>query len=180
MISYLLAVLSGIVVLGIDQYTKCFIDNLYTANGWQLGYSTEFLPGFIDITYIYNEGAAWGMLSGHTWLLVSITVVVMLVCIAMLLKFGFKDKLMFWAIMLVLSGGVGNMIDRIFRDGKVIDFLRFEFIDFPIFNVADCSIVIGAGLLMLYFLIGMVKDVKMRRADINSDGISKADSSNDQ
>ena len=50
------------------------------------------------------------------------------------------------------------MIDRIFRDGKVIDFLHATFIDFPIFNVADCAVVIGAVLLILYFVIDMIKE----------------------
>ena len=72
---------------------------------------------------------------------------------------------MFWAIILVLCGGVGNLIDRIFRGGNVIDFLHFEFWPaFPVFNVADCAIVVGAGLLMLYFFIGLIKEEKQKRA----------------
>ena len=72
---------------------------------------------------------------------------------------------MFWAIVLVLSGGVGNMIDRIFRDGNVIDFLHFEFWPtFPVFNVADCAIVVGAGLLILYFFKGIVDEEKKKRS----------------
>ena len=158
MISYILALLVGLIILGLDQYTKYFIISNYT-----LGASSDFLPGIIDITYIHNKGGAWGMLSGHTWLLVSVTVIVMLVCVALLLKYGARNKLMFWAITLVLSGGIGNMIDRIFRDGNVIDFLHFEFMpDFPVFNVADCAIVIGAGLLILYFLAGIIRDAKVR------------------
>lgn len=126
--------------------------------------SYEFLPGLIDITYIHNDGGAWGMLGGYTWLLLSATIVVMLVCIALLLKCGASDKLMFWAIVLVLSGGVGNMIDRIFRDGNVIDFLHFEFWPtFPVFNVADCAIVVGAGLLLLYFFKGIMEEEKQKR-----------------
>ena len=68
--------------------------------------------------------------------------------------------------MLVLSGGVGNMIDRVFRDGNVIDFLHFEFFpSFPVFNVADCAIVVGAGLLILYFLIDSVRESKRKSAE---------------
>ena len=145
MVSYILAAITGIIILGVDQYTKVFI-----ANNFEMAKSYEFLPGIIDITYIHNNGGAWGMLGGYTWLLLSLTMVIMLVCIALLLKYGTKDKLMFWAIILVLSGGIGNMIDRAFRGGNVIDFLHFEFWPtFPVFNVADCAIVIGAGLLLL-------------------------------
>ena len=159
MVSYILAAITGVIFLVADQFTKVYIQN-----NFEMAKSYEFLPGIIDITYIHNDGGAWGMLGGYTWILLSVTIVIMLVCIALLLKYGVKDKLMFWAITLVLSGGVGNMIDRIFRNGNVIDFLHFEFFPtFPVFNVADCAIVIGAGLLMLYFFLGIINDEKKKR-----------------
>lgn len=159
MITYILAALTGAIVLVADQFSK-----IYIQNNFEMAKSYEFLPGIIDITYIHNDGGAWGMLGGYTWLLLSVTIVVMLVCMTLLLKYGAKDKLMFWAIILVLSGGVGNMIDRIFRGGNVIDFLHFEFWPtFPVFNVADCAIVIGAGLLMLYFVKGIIDEEKQKR-----------------
>ena len=159
MVSYILAAITGVFFLVADQFTKVYIQN-----NFEMAKSYEFLPGIIDITYIHNDGGAWGMLGGYTWILLSVTIVIMLVCIALLLKYGVKDKLMFWAITLVLSGGVGNMIDRIFRNGNVIDFLHFEFFPtFPVFNVADCAIVIGAGLLMLYFFLGIINDEKKKR-----------------
>lgn len=160
MITYILASITGLLILVADQFTK-----IYIQNNFEMAVSYKFLPGLIDITYIHNDGGAWGMLGGYTWLLLSVTIVVMLVCIALLLKYGAKDKLMFWAIILVLSGGLGNMIDRIFREGKVIDFLHFEFWPtFPVFNVADCAIVVGAGLLVLYFFKGIIDEEKQKRA----------------
>ena len=162
MITYILAAITGALILLADQFTK-----LYVQSHFEMAKSYEFLPGLIDITYIHNDGGAWGMLGGYTWLLLSVTIVVMLVCIALLLKYGAKDKLMFWAIILVLSGGIGNMIDRIFRGGKVIDFLHFEFWPtFPVFNVADCAIVIGAALLILYFFKGIIDEEKQKRAAV--------------
>lgn len=159
MVSYILAIVTGFIILVVDQITKYFISNNFV-----IGKSYDFLPGLLDITYINNDGGAWGMLGGYTWLLLSVTMVVMLVCIALLLKFGLKDKLIFWAMILVLSGGIGNMIDRLFRGGNVIDFLHFEFWPaFPVFNVADCAIVVGAGLLMLYFFKGIIDDEKQKR-----------------
>ena len=161
MISYILAVIVGIVVLVADQYAKMLV-----AANFELGQSTEFIKGILDFTYIHNTGGAWGMLSGYTWLLVSMTLVIMLVCIALLMRYGVKNKLIFWSLILVLSGGVGNMIDRIFRDGEVIDFLHFAFFkSFPVFNIADIAIVIGAGLLMFYFISGMIKDEKQKKLD---------------
>ena len=161
MLSYILAVVSAVLLLGADQLTKYLV-----STGFALGERREFLNGFIDLTYIHNRGGAWGLLYGKTYILIPITVIVMTVCIILYKKYGKKNKLLFWAIMLVLSGGIGNMIDRVFRDGNVIDFLHFEFLpSFPVFNVADCAIVVGAGLLILYFLIDSVKESKQKSAE---------------
>ena len=165
MISYILALLSAALFLAADRYTKAIFEPFINT-----GESTDFIKGFIDFTVISNEGGAWGMLSGHTWILLSITLVVMLILITLLLKFGTKNKLIFWSVCLILSGGIGNMIDRIFNDGKVIDFLHFEFWPtFPVFNIADCAIVIGSGLLILYFVLDTIKETKSKR---NPTGVS--------
>lgn len=166
MISYILACIVGIAVIGADQFSKHIIVSKFA-----VGDGGKFIPKLIDILYVENDGGAWGMLSGYTWLLVSLTIVIMLVCVALLLKYGLKNKIMFWAIILVLSGGLGNMIDRIFKGGKVVDFLHFTFWkdlfrhDFPVFNVADCAIVIGAGLLIVYFIDGMIKESRRKKVN---------------
>jgi len=158
LVSYILAAITGVIVLAAAQFTKYFI-----SNNFEMAKSYEFLPGVLDITYIHNDGAAWGMLGGYTWLLLSITIVVMLACIALLLKWGLRDKIMFWSAMLILSGGVGNMIDRIFRGGNVIDFLHFEFWPtFPVFNVADCAICVGAGLIILSLFKSIVDEQRQK------------------
>ncbi len=163
MVSYILAAIVGVLMLVADQYTKY----LAMVHVPMTGPSMEFIPGVIGFWRTNNGGAAWGFLEGHTWLLLSVTIIIMLICIAMLLKYGLKDKLLFWALTLVLSGGIGNLIDRIFRDGEVVDFIYLEFMDFPMFNVADCTIVIGAGLMILYFILDMLKEAKKRKADSN-------------
>ena len=161
MLSYILAVVSAVLLLGADQLTKYLISTRF-----ELEESRVFLKGFIEFLYIHNRGGAWGLLYGKTYILIPITVIVMAVCIILYKKYGKKNKLLFWAIMLVLSGGIGNMIDRVFRDGNVIDFLHFEFLpSFPVFNVADCAIVVGAGLLILYFLVDSVKESKRKSAE---------------
>lgn len=158
MVSYILAAITGIIILAADQFTKIFVQN-----NFEMAKSYDFLPGLIDITYIHNDGAAWGMLGGYTWLLLSITIVVMLGCIALLLKWGLRDKLIFWSAMLILSGGIGNMIDRIFRGGNVIDFLHFEFWPtFPVFNVADCAICVGAGLIILSLFKSIIDEQRQK------------------
>lgn len=153
MISYILAVVCSVLFLVTDQISKYYI-----STNFLLGESTEFLNGFIDLVYIHNRGGAWGIMQGKTWLLITITAIMLVICILVIAKLG-KNKLLFWAVILVLSGGIGNMIDRIFRDGNVVDFLHFEFWPtFPIFNIADCAVVLGAGLLILYFIIDTVKE----------------------
>lgn len=157
MVSYILAAITAVIVLSADQFVKYFVSSNLVQ-----GVSYDFIPGFIDIIYIKNDGAAWGMLGGYTWLLISITIVVMLAGIALLLKWGLKDKVLFWSAALILAGGIGNMIDRIFNDGFVVDFLNFSFIDFPVFNIADCSIVIGAGLIILSLFKSIIDEQKQK------------------
>ncbi len=160
MISYILALVTGVLVLAVDQYTKYFIITHY-----ELGNGSDFINGLLNIVYIHNKGGAWGILEGHTWGLLAITAIIMLVCVVMLFKWGAKNKLVFWAVSLILFGGIGNLIDRIFRDGNVIDFLQFDFWqDFPVFNVADSAIVVGVGLLLLYFVIDTVKDFRAKKS----------------
>ena len=91
--------------------------------------------------------------------------VVMIVCIGLIIKNFSKSKLFVWSLCLVVSGGLGNLIDRIFRDGNVIDFLQFDFYkSFPIFNFADCCIVVGAGLLILNFLLESIAEIREKKA----------------
>lgn len=159
MILYILSLACGIGILAIDQLTKYYI-----SSNFELGYTADFIKGIINIHYIHNRGAAWGMLSGYTWVLLAITLIVMVGCVVLLLKNSIKSKLMLWAMTLVLSGGIGNLIDRVFRDGNVVDFLHFEFWpEFPVFNVADCSIVVGAGLLILYFVLDSIREYKQKK-----------------
>ena len=156
MISCILAVVCGLAVIGADQFTKHLI-----SSSMELGSSKEFLKGFIDIVYIHNTGGAWGILSGKTWILLALTVAVMIICLGLLFRSGRKNPLLFWAMTIIISGGIGNLIDRAFKNGEVVDFLHFEFFpSFPVFNVADIAVVIGAGLLILSFIIDTVKNGK--------------------
>ena len=164
MISYILAILVGILVLVFDQITKYFI-----ITNFEVGGSDNFINGFINIVFVTNEGGAWGILTGYTWALLAITSILMIVCFTLLLKLGKNNKIVFWAMTLILFGGLGNMIDRIFRDGSVVDFLHFEFWPtFPVFNVADCAVVVGGGLLILYFIIDSIKDARKKHGALIS------------
>lgn len=153
MISYILALFCGVAVLIADQITKHLIITTMSLNQQK-----DFINGLIDLVYIHNRGGAWGIMQGKTVVLVVISVVLIAVCSFVMVKYR-NNKLLFWSMSLILSGGIGNMIDRIFREGQVVDFLHFEFWPtFPIFNVADCAVVIGAGLLILYYVIDIFKE----------------------
>ena len=89
MISYILAVISAVLLLGADQLTKYSVSTEFA-----LGEQREFLKGFIDLTYIHNRGGAWGMLYGKTYILIPVTVIVMAVCIILYKKYGKKNKLL--------------------------------------------------------------------------------------
>ncbi len=159
MISYIFAIIVSVLVLTLDFYTKYLVKTSFA-----LGQSKPFIDGLLNFVYIHNEGAAWGILSGKRVVLLVVTIAIMAICVFFMVKYARQSKLLFWAISLVLSGGIGNMYDRIFRNGKVIDFLHFEFWPtFPVFNIADCAIVIGAGLLILYFVLDMIKDYKEKK-----------------
>lgn len=157
--SYILAAVVAALLLAADQWSKYAVVAEFT-----LGQTKPFLPGFLQFTYIHNNGGAWGLMEGHTWLLLSVTLLIMVICIALLVKKGLKNKLLFWSICLILSGGLGNMIDRIFRGGEVVDFLHLQFMpNFPVFNIADCAVCIGAGLLLLYFVTDIYREAKQAK-----------------
>lgn len=140
----MLSLIIILVVTLLDQITKELIrSNFYLAD------RIVVIPGFFQITYIRNTGAAWGMLSGSGGLLtvLSLVMLILLVCFR---RHIMTDSLLHRITFgLMISGIVGNLIDRI-RHGYVVDFLDFLIIgyNFPAFNVADSAICIGVGLYM--------------------------------
>ena len=115
-----------------------------------LGQSIKVIPSFFYLTYIQNDGAALNILSGDTFILITISLIALLYIIKLVITS--KDDSMFQTIIysLLISGILGNVVDRIFY-GKVIDFLDFHIFsyNFPVFNFADTIIVIGAILLVV-------------------------------
>lgn len=159
MLTYILAACCSLVLLAADRITKIFIESNFA-----LGEGSPFINGILNFLYVHNNGGAWGILAGYTWVLLTITAVIMIVGITVLVCKGLKNPWLFWSVSLILSGGIGNMIDRIFNGGNVIDFLQFDFWQtFPVFNIADCSIVAGCAVLILYFILDTMKDIRRRK-----------------
>lgn len=155
-------ILIGIIVSGvaIDQVTK-----LLVANNMALYESIPVIPSVFDITYIQNKGAAFGMLSNHRWVFMVISSVAIVAMGIYLFRFC-KEKMLFKVgLALVISGGIGNMIDRI-AYGYVIDMLEATFIEtlfgwsFAIFNVADSFVCVGAGLVIFCLVRDIIKESK--------------------
>ncbi len=144
---YGICVLLALLGLGLDQWLKFYV----TANV-PLGEAQPFLPGLVELQTVHNYGAAWSTFSGMRWLLVAVTVVIVLVVAALLVKRIVRHPLGVVACSMVLSGGIGNIIDRV-RLGYVVDMFHLEFWpSYPVFNVADICVVIGAVLGAVYYI----------------------------
>lgn len=109
------------------------------------------IDGVFELHYSENTGAAFGILQDHRWVFMSVTIIVMVFLLVLLLSGKFRQyPLLNVSGVLIVAGGIGNLIDRIFN-GYVVDFLYFKLINFPIFNFADCCVVIGAVMLLVFF-----------------------------
>lgn len=112
-----------------------------------------------SLTHIRNRGAAWSIMSGKTWFLVLLPIIVCIAGIIYMYRIRKGPKMEIVSIAMIISGGVGNLIDRV-RMKEVIDYIKFEPINFPIFNFADICIVIGAILFCLSIVISDIKKSK--------------------
>jgi len=134
----------AIVVLVLDVITKHFI-NLNMVEGQII----PLIPKVLTFTYVHNTGAAWGIFSNKPRLLVGFICVLMALLVFYLIKYKDASKLEKTSIYLIMAGGIGNLLSRVIY-GFVVDFIDIQII--PVFNVADISICVGCGLLMLYVL----------------------------
>lgn len=142
-----LLVVAGLV--GVDQLTK-WLTVTYLQDE-----PITLIPGFLELTYLENRGAAFGMMQGGRWLFVAFTTAVMLVLLGLLLFGKFRSYRLFnISMILIVAGGLGNLIDRV-AQGFVVDMIHvfWEAIgfNFPVFNFADCCVVIGSVILLIFF-----------------------------
>ena len=143
-------------VCAADQLLKYWVAANIAVGGY-----VPLLPGVIGLTHARNTGAAFSLLSEHTWILAAVSIVASLV----ILYFILAKKLPFWekfALALVLGGAVGNAIDRAVL-GYVVDMFSLEFVNFAIFNLADAFIDVGAALFLVLYIIRTSREDKNRR-----------------
>ena len=125
--------------------------------------SMPLLPGIVELYYIQNTGGGFSILTGHTWILAALTAVLMAVMAWLLVKKIFTHPLAVWTLVLILGGGLGNLIDRV-RLGYVVDMFNFQFMSYPVFNIADILVVCGAIGFAVYYLLIHDKVTKQEAA----------------
>lgn len=135
---FLLMSIFAIAIVVADQIVKYL-----TVANIPLGGNVPFLPGLLRFTYVRNTGAAFSSFEGQQWLFALIFVVFTVLILVEYKKKSIPfSKFERWCIAAVYGGGLGNMIDRV-RMGYVVDMIETEFMEFPVFNVADCFITCG-------------------------------------
>ena len=136
-----------LLLVGLDQWTK-YLAILHLKGQDNI----VWWENVFELEYRENTGAAFSIMQGQSGFLIGFTSIALLL-VAIFLVRSKLGKISWVRVTgsLILDGGIGNLIDRLFR-GFVVDFLYFSLIDFPVFNVADCCVVIGAVLLMVYVL----------------------------
>ena len=144
---YVLCAALALALLGLDQWVKH-----YVTVHIPLGEAQPLLPGLVELRTVHNYGAAWSSLAGMRWLLVAITGVIIAAVAVILIRRIVRHPVGVMAGFLILSGGLGNIVDRV-RLGYVVDMFHLEFWpSYPVFNVADICVVCGALLGAVYNL----------------------------
>ena len=157
-ITYVSILVGGVII---DQLTK------WLAVKYLMPIDTVPLIRFGDVqvlnlTYLENRGAAFGMLKNAPWVFNTISVVAIVVMLAYLFLGHAQSKLSGIAFAMLISGGIGNMIDRATLH-YVVDFIDFRLINFAVFNGADSFVCVGAGLLILALILEMKEEAKAEK-----------------
>lgn len=138
---YILIIIAGIVL---DRITKIYAVKHFISN--------PHSGSLINLTYLENRGAAFGILQDKRILFVILTLAIVLYLLYYFITNLKSNPLVLnIAFSLIISGALGNFYDRLFQ-GYVVDFIEFAFVDFPVFNIADILVTVGCGLLIIYIL----------------------------
>ncbi len=153
-----------VILTVIDQLIKLAVDR-----GIELGNVIEVIKfgdlKIFSLTHIRNSGAAWSIMEGKTWFLIALPIAVCIIGLIYMYKIRNGSKLEQVSLAMLIAGGVGNLIDRI-RMSEVIDYIKFEPVNFPIFNFADICVVIGAILFCIsIFITDVVKEKQEMRSE---------------
>ena len=167
-IMYTAIIIGGIIL---DQLTK-----ILTFTFMELGESIPIINGVIHLTYIQNEGAAFGMMADQRWIFIVISTIA-IIGFSLYLYLGHATGVLYGiSLSMVISGGIGNMIDRL-AYGYVVDFIHCKFVkypdfsfgtldwyEFPIFNGADSFVCVGAGMLIFVLIREIIDEAKKTKS----------------
>jgi lipoprotein signal peptidase len=150
------------VFAALDQIIK-----LIVSLSIDLNVPTPIIPGFVNLTYVLNTGAAFSIFEGGRFFLIPLTLIMILAGLYLINNKKTTEKFTLWVLTLITAGGIGNLIDRIFR-GAVIDYIDLDidisFIKtFAIFNFADMCVVVGGIALVISLIISIIKDAKAKK-----------------
>lgn len=138
-------------ITAFDQITKYFA--VKTLKG---GEPVEFIKGFVRFNYAENTGMAFSLFGGARWVFVAVTAVACAAALWYVFSNRCKSLWLYWSIGVTVAGGVGNLIDRAFY-GYVVDFIEPVFVNFAVFNIADCAVTLGAVSLVAYLVADLFK-----------------------
>ena len=150
------------VFAALDQIIK-----LIVSLSIDLNIPTPIIPGFVNLTYVLNTGAAFSIFEGGRIFLIPLTLIMIIAGLYLINNKKTTEKFTLWVLTLITAGGIGNLIDRIFR-GAVIDYIDLDininFIKtFAIFNFADMCVVVGGIALVISLIISIIKDAKAKK-----------------
>jgi signal peptidase II len=151
-----------VLIIFADQLSKWLVVALLQGKE-----SFYVIPGVLRFTYVENDGAAFGMLDDHRWVFLVLSTVMIIALIFYIVKYKPSSKWVMTSLILIVGGGIGNMIDRLLL-GYVIDFI--DFCAFPqlwrwVFNIADSAVCVGTFMLSLWLIIDTVKEYKREKAE---------------
>lgn len=138
-------------IIGILGVVADFVTKKLAVAYLKGGNEVILIEKVFKLSYVENKGAAFGIFQDMRYVFVVLTVLIVFFLFWLLKSQKTQSRIFKTGIILMISGAVGNFIDRVFL-GYVVDFLNFYLVDFPVFNVADCFVCIGAGLLVIYYL----------------------------
>ena len=141
-------ILAAFAVLAVilDQVTKYLVVQHIPLHGF-----VQAWPGVFHLTHLHNTGMAFSLLEGGRWLFLVLTVAALSFMILAICRKWVRHSLTLWSLAAIMGGAVGNLIDRVFL-GYVVDMIAVDFVDFAVFNVADCFVVCGGILLAIAIL----------------------------
>lgn len=143
----LLALLTSAILVSADQLIKLWVLENLASTG-----RIVVIPNLFNLTYVENRGAAFGIFQDKTVFLSIISGILLVIIAIMLIGGKFKSDFLLWTVAVGLAGGTGNLVDRCVR-GFVVDYLDFSALfGFPVFNLADCCVVIATALILIYII----------------------------